>query len=102
MLQGLGFRAYASGFRVEGLGFRGGQLYSIRLKGLHMKAYWGGGGMAPKTKDTGFGGPYNLGLECLGVYLNPKSMQNKSHKPIITAVKAIILYTFGLQPHPKP
>ena len=35
--------------------------------------------------------------ESLGDYLNPKSMQNNSPKPIITAIKAIILHTFGVQ-----
>ena len=28
---------------------------------------------------------------------NPKRMQNNSPKPIITAIKAIILHTFGVQ-----
>ena len=31
------------------------------------------------------------------LYLNPKSMQNNSPEPIITAIKAIILHTFGVQ-----
>ena len=31
------------------------------------------------------------------VYLDPKSMYNHSPKPIITAIKAIILHTFGVQ-----
>ena len=31
------------------------------------------------------------------MYLNPKSMQNNSPKPIITAIKAMILHTFGVQ-----
>ena len=30
-------------------------------------------------------------------YLNPKSMQNNSPKPIITAIRAIVLHTFGVQ-----
>ena len=30
-------------------------------------------------------------------YLNPKSMQNNSPKPIIIAMKAIMLHTFGAQ-----
>ena len=30
-------------------------------------------------------------------YLNPQSMQNISPKPIRTAIKAIILHTFGIQ-----
>ena len=29
--------------------------------------------------------------------LNPKSMQNNSPKPIIAAIKAILLRTFGVQ-----
>ena len=29
--------------------------------------------------------------------LNPKSMPNSSPKPIIIAIKAIILHTFGVQ-----
>ena len=31
------------------------------------------------------------------VCLNPKSMQNNSPKPKITAIKAILLHTFGVQ-----
>ena len=30
------------------------------------------------------------------VYLNPRSMQNDSPKPRITAIRAIILHTFGV------
>ena len=33
----------------------------------------------------------------LRVYLNPKSIQHNSPKPIIMAIKAIILPTFGVQ-----
>ena len=32
-----------------------------------------------------------------GIYLNPKSMYNNSPKPMIAAIKAIILHTFGVQ-----
>ena len=37
---------------------------------------------------------YGLGFR---VYLDPKSRKNHSPKPIITAIKAIILHTFGVQ-----
>ena len=34
-------------------------------------------------------------------YLSPKSMQNNSPKPRITAIKASILHPFGVQVAPK-
>ena len=45
----------------------------------------------------GFGGLGFLGVWRVGVYLDPKSMQNNSPQPIKTALKAIILHTFGVQ-----
>ena len=32
-----------------------------------------------------------------GVYLNPQSMENNGPQPIITAIKAIMLHTSGVQ-----
>ena len=36
-------------------------------------------------------------LKVFGVYLKPRSMQNDSPKPLIIAIKAIVLHTCGVQ-----
>ena len=43
----------------------------------------------PRRQDHG------SALQNVSDYLNPKSMQNNSPKPIIIGIKAIILHTFG-------
>ena len=48
---------------------------------------------SPVTLRPGEG----LGVGAYRVYLNPKSMQNNSPKPLKTAQKAIILHTLGVQ-----
>ena len=59
--------------------------------GFEVKSLLGFWGLRSRVWGIGVWG---IGFK---VHLNPKSMQNNSPKPIITAIKAIILHTFGVQ-----
>ena len=41
------------------------------------------------------------GLKLLNPYLNPNNMQNNGPELIITAIKAIVLHSCGVQVNPK-